>query len=548
MLFLRTMNPIGKICLLACCLLFTLCGDLRAAECLPLKIGNPDGNYIVPGVKGAIVYRRVNGVELLLDAYVQKRGGADSRRPAVVIIHGGNWETGSRAAFTGQFQELLTRAGYNWFAVDYRQGGLKKYPEAVDDLRTAIEFIRCHAAEFRIDPDSIALLGEDAGAHLALALAAERPASVKAVISIGGFYDLREIPNFKSQLSTDLLSQASPITKNLEAMPPTLIIHGGNDREVLPEQATKFCKALRATGRSCDSILVEGAIHRAENWWPSQWSYKQKLTDWLAKTMRLASPDYEPYSTRLKKDIVFSSQHKLKLDAYAPGGKGPFPAVILVHGGGWEAGDKVTYITPLLEPLAKAGFAWFSIDYRLTPQFRNQDQLEDLRQAVRFVRENAKSFQIDPNRIAILGESASGQLVTQLATEKVDSVAAVVSFYGVYDFLPMATSFAPRSIPNRLFGLTGMNDEAQRVLTQFSPLYHVNREMPPLLLIQGTADRLHAQAVALRKELESVGARHDVYDVAGAPHGVENWEGHAEWSGYKQKLVDWLKKSLTVKQ
>jgi acetyl esterase/lipase len=53
--------------------------------------------------------------------------------------------------------------------------------------------------------------------------------------------------------------------------------------------------------------------------------------------------------------------------------------------------------------------------------------------------------------------------------------------------------------------------------------------MPPLLLIQGTADRLHAQAVAFAERLDAIGAAHERHDVAGAPHGVENWEGHADW-------------------
>src|SRR4029079_8529173 len=118
----------------------------------------------------------------------------------------------------------------------------------------------------------------------------------------------------------------------------------------------------------------------------------------------------------------------------------------------WEAGDKVTYVTPLFEPLAKAGFGWFSIDYLLTPEFRNSDQLEDFRQAIKFIRANAGRFRIDPNRIAILGESASAQLVAQLATEHVPGVAAYVSFYGVYDFLQMTPQTGARSIAVRLFG------------------------------------------------------------------------------------------------
>lgn len=480
--------------------------------CLPINVRNPEGNYIIPGVQGDIVYRRVNGVDLSLDAYVQRRGG---NRPAVVVIHGGNWESGSRVSFVGQFLELLTAAGYNWFSVDYRKGGLSRAAESVDDLRAAIEFIRCHAKEFRIDPDNVALLGEDTGAQMAL-LAAENVSGVKALVSIGGVFS-------NSKLSSK----------------PTLVIHGTNDREVPPQQARQFCQP-----GNCELMLVEGAIHRAENWWPSQWSYKQKLIEWLAKQLNLRNADHQPYATNLKKDMVFSSRHGLKLDAYLPKSSRPVPAVIIAHGGGWEAGDKVTYVTPLFEPLAKAGFAWFSIDYRLTPQVRNEEQLEDVRTAIRFVRANAKRFNVDPNRIAILGESASGQLVAQLATEKLDGVAAVVSFYGVYDFLPMATNFAPRSIPSRLFGVTELNDQSRELMKRFSPLYGVNAKMPPLLLIQGTADRLHAQAVAFEKELQRVGATFDVLDVVGAPHGVENWEGHAEWLGYKTKLVEWLRAKL----
>ena len=96
-------------------------------------------------------------------------------RPSVVVIHGGSWTSGSRAAHTGQILELLTRAGYNWFSIDYRLGGLPGYEESLADIRRAIGFIRCHARELRTDPDRIVLLGEDSGAHLAALLAAQPP-------------------------------------------------------------------------------------------------------------------------------------------------------------------------------------------------------------------------------------------------------------------------------------------------------------------------------------------------------------------------------------
>src|SRR4026209_1058706 len=186
-----------------------------AGQCLPIAVGNQDGNYLVPGVRGDIVYRRVNGVTLALDACVQQTG---DRRPAVVVLHGGGWDTGSRVALTGQFLALLTRAGYNWFSVDYRLSGLAQFTEAVDDIRAAVEFVRCHAAEFRIDPDNIALLGEDAGAQLALWLGAEPPNGVRAVVSIGGLYDLAGVAGLKTH-PAELLARASPASRDLRKMP-----------------------------------------------------------------------------------------------------------------------------------------------------------------------------------------------------------------------------------------------------------------------------------------------------------------------------------------
>jgi acetyl esterase len=534
------MRHIATICA-ATCFAWTAMAGAAQAQCPPIAVANPEGNYIVPGVQGGISYRHVNGIDLSLDAYVQQRGAG---RPAVIVVHGGAWDTGSRVAFTGQLQELLTKAGYSWFAVDYRLGGLVKHQEAVDDLRAAVEFIRCHAADFRIDPENIALLGEDAGAHLAMLLAAEAPRGITAVVGIGGFYDLRELAGLTTKHAADLLTEASPATRDLQRMPPALLIHGGNDPEVPPQQANAFCQRLRSLGRACQLAVVEGAIHRTENWWPSQWRDKTVLTTWLADVLRLAEADHEPYVSRLTKGIVFSPKHGLELDAYTPAGAGPFAAVIIAHGGGWEAGDRVTYVTPLFEPLARAGFAWFSIDYRPTPEVRNEDQIDDLAEAIRFVRANAARFRVDPDRIAILGESASGQMVAALATRPAERVAAVVSFYGVYDFLQMATSFAPRSVPARLFGLTAMSDESRAVLMRFSPLHQVTRGMPPMLLIQGTADRLYPQATAFSERLTAANVDHERYDVVGAPHGIENWEGHPEWLGYKRKLVEWLLEKL----
>ena len=493
-------------------------------DCLPVRVANPEGNYLVPGAQGGITYRRAGGVELTLDAYVQRAGGV---RPAVLVLPGG-WTAGSRVAFVGQILETLTRAGFNWFSLDYRRAGPGSSAEALDDVRAALAFVRCHAAEFRIDPSRVAVLGEDAGAQLAALLAAEKPLGLRAAVLIGGFYAREKAP-LESLVSA--------------GMPAVLIVHGTADTEAPPAEAARFCDAVRAATGRCDHEPVAQGIHRAENWRPAQWLYKPRMAEWLAARLDLARADHEPYTGTLRKDLAYDADRGLELDAYVPPGPGPFPGVILVHGGGWEAGDKVTYIAPLFEPLARAGFAWFSIDYRLTPEVRHPAQMDDLRRAVAFVRAGADEFRVDPGRLAVVGESASGQMAALLATED-PALAAVVSFYGVYDLPAMVTDASPRSLLRRLFGREQLDDEARAVLQRFSPLFHVSARMPPILLIHGTNERLWAQGVAMRDRLAAVGAAHELVALEGAPHGMENWEGRPEWAGYKQKLVEWLRQRL----
>src|SRR5215469_6135893 len=95
--------------------------------------------------------------------------------------------------------------------------------------------------------------------------------------------------------------------------------------------------------------------------------------------------------------------HALLLDLRVPDGPGPFPAAILVHGGGFDGGSKSTNVRPLFEPLAAAGFAWFSIDYRMAPEYRFPQAIADLDTAIRWLKANAATYHVDASKIAIIG-------------------------------------------------------------------------------------------------------------------------------------------------
>lgn len=142
------------------------------------------------------------------------------------------------------------------------------------------------------------------------------------------------------------------------------------------------------------------------------------------------------------RDIEYGRAGKisLRMDAKIPVGKGPFAAVILVHGGAWVAGNRVRNVQPLLQPLADAGFAWFSISYRLAADIARNPvgaaiQMgaaeHDVKRAVEFVKEHAAEYRVNANRIALMGESAGGQLASMAALrpDSERAVQGVVAFY-----------------------------------------------------------------------------------------------------------------------
>ena len=130
----------------------------------------------------------------------------------------------------------------------------------------------------------------------------------------------------------------------------------------------------------------------------------------------------------------------LLLDLHIPDGSGPFPIAILIHGGGFDQGSRSTNVRPLFEPLANAGFAWFSIDYRLAPEAHFPDAMADVNSAIRWVKAHGAEFHLDLGRISIVGESAGGYLVNYAGTHETPetSVAAVVDFYGPVDYGKLA--------------------------------------------------------------------------------------------------------------
>jgi acetyl esterase/lipase len=256
----------------------------------------------------------------------------------------------------------------------------------------------------------------------------------------------------------------------------------------------------------------------------------------------------------LQTDVEYGQAdgESLKLDLSVPDGPGPFPAIILVHGGSWVRGDKSAgpkndSMAPMFDALTRGGFAWFAINYRLAPAYRYPADLEDVTTAIHWVKKHAAQYHIDPDRIAICGHSSGGHLAALAAVtaKRSDRVSAVVCFSTPFDIVgtpkpgaPMHPALAP------LFGMTNLTAKAIALETQASPIYHVKAGLPPFLIVQGTADKSvnYSQATNMLNRLTEVHVPCQVIAIPGGQHGMETWDAFTP--DYRDQVVKWLQATL----
>jgi alpha-L-fucosidase 2 len=268
-----------------------------------------------------------------------------------------------------------------------------------------------------------------------------------------------------------------------------------------------------------------------------------------------------------QKDVEYArpAGKPLLLDLYVPDGPGPFPAAILVHGGGFDEGSKSTNVRPLFDVLANAGFAWFSIDYRLAPEFRFPQSIEDVNSAIRWVKAKAATYRVDVSKIALIGESAGGFLVNYAGTRETPEtrVAAVVDFYGPVDYEKLA--LLRRDHPERFnmatinrhasngggihfFGAEQLDEAGRAKLRAVAPIGAVHQGMAPFLCIHGTNDDqvVYEQSTAMCDAMHQAGAACELITIEGGGHGMGSWRepGMQHW---KSEMVAWLNRTLHVK-
>ncbi len=238
------------------------------------KLAFPQQTAPAPtSLTGAIskVYKTVGETKLYLHIYQPAEQTSKAKLPAIVFFFGGGWRQGSPAQFIEHCKYLAER-GMVAITAEYRvKSRHNVIPlECIADAKSAMRWVRVHAAELGIDADRIAAGGGSAGGHLAAAVATLREFDDKAD-------DLKVSPLpqalvlFNPALDTteiaaeygfgDNALAASPLHNVRKGLPPTIIFHGTADTTVPFTQATRFCEALNKQGSRCEVKAYEGRQH-----------------------------------------------------------------------------------------------------------------------------------------------------------------------------------------------------------------------------------------------------------------------------------------------
>lgn len=454
-------------------------GLLGASALVPLAISQ------AAAVENTRTYRYGSHARQALDAYWNSPG--KGTQPGIVIVHGGFWNAGRRGEWKST-AEWYAQRGFAVFTVDHRYNTDATWPAPRDDLYRAITWIKDHSGTFRLDRDRLAVIGAQAGGHLATQAGthATGAARVRAVVGLSAItspdraYDTAQTTaasatRRKMRDQSVILADCTPLDgerhcltrfRNMDSAThasagdsPMLLVHSSHDvipaahgnllKEALADAGVRDV-TVRTVGGSASGggLLSDSGLRTQILTWirartqaraASATTDAPPTEDASVRTERVPSRTSDDDGTTVSTPKTAAAQRERtysygphprhRLTAYYVKRSTKQPAVVLVHGGYWYEGDKSSF-TDFARHLVRKGYAVFAVNYRLNTQAGWQAQRQDLYQATQWVKSHAAAFSANPRRVVLVGSSAGGHLATNLGvhstgTRYAKAVAAV---------------------------------------------------------------------------------------------------------------------------
>jgi alpha-L-fucosidase 2 len=248
---------------------------------------------------------------------------------------------------------------------------------------------------------------------------------------------------------------------------------------------------------------------------------------------------------------------KLTMDYYAPAGPGVHPIAIVIHGGGYQRGDSKSgseaYCADFLAP---AGYAVFSINYRLAPKYPYPYMVWDVERSIRYLRHNARNWDADPAKIALVGGSAGGFLSNMVGllgapadrhspdpVERENAkVQAVVTLFAQSSFATVPLNADVHALLDPLIRRKG----EPAALKEASPITYVTKNAPPFLQILGDKDEYipFTEATNLQTALRNAGVKCEIIRIPNGAHGTGAWHTIPGVPDWERQMTEWLNTTL----
>jgi acetyl esterase/lipase len=504
---------------------------------------------VVPPARMTVLRIPTHGVQV--NGIIYQAAGAGPH-PTLVICHGlpGNERQLDLA-------QAVRRGGWNSVTFNYRGSwgspGRFGFSQNLEDAEAVLAYLRdpANAGPLAVDTSRIVIAGHSMGGWVAVHTASHDH-GVAGLITISAA-DVGRQGDWPRDRLVELmagcmgpLAGVTPESMADEAHALSKSLRFENEAAGLtgmPLLALTADDGLASDTDSLVSAIEAGGGHEVtamhvvtdHSWSDHRVALQDIVLRWLAARASGAQATAGSFEVIPSIPYCTGGGRPLLMDMLIPAERGrrPTPAVLWIHGGGWEAGDKNAHANA--ELLAKAGFVAATLSYRLSDAAPFPAAVEDCKCAIRYLRANAPTYGIDPDSIGVAGSSAGGHLAELLATadgsaglegnggwQEVSSrVQAAVSYFGVSD---MTAQLPSGTVPVIVKFLRGTRDEKPDVYRKASPIRSVSKDDTPLLLVHGENDEVvpFDQSVRMAEVYRRMGLPVDLIALKNAGHDFQH--------------------------